>query len=428
VKWANLEAAEFYERTLEAADGVPDLSPVKVAEVWELLGDCRQLSGKLDEAAEAYEAAHGLRPSDSPEAIELLYKQGGLRREMGLYDESVDWFERGLGAIEHLAAGPAHDKLELELELGIAGVRFRQGDFADCISRAMDVVEKALATDEQLQLGNAYSLLHLAHTQQGSPERAAFRALALPIFEELGDLERQATVLNNVGIEAYYDGEWANALEVYERSRVLFERIGDVASVAMATNNIGEILSDQGRLEEAEELFRTVQETTDPIGHRGLSLMSRFNLGRAAARGGRFSEADELLREAVDGFREIHAASFERESHARIAEAAALAGDAERALREAAITEGCSDEEPPPGLRALLHRVRAYAYLQLERPEEAARELELSIEAARSGAALYELALSLRAAETLRGDVAEDGAAQQLFDRLGVESVPGVPG
>ena len=80
----------------------------------------------------------------------------------------------------------------------------------------------------------------------GSPERAAFRGLALPIFEELGDLKRQATVLNNLGIEAYYDGDWANALEVYERSRALFERIGDVASVAMARNNIGEILVRPG--------------------------------------------------------------------------------------------------------------------------------------------------------------------------------------
>ena len=90
----------------------------------------------------------------------------------------------------------------------------------------------------------------------GSPERVAFRGLALPIFEELGDLKRQATSSNNLGIELYYEGEWARALDVYERSRALFERIGDVTSVAMAMNNIGEILSDQGRLDEAEKLFR----------------------------------------------------------------------------------------------------------------------------------------------------------------------------
>jgi tetratricopeptide (TPR) repeat protein len=145
---------------------------------------------------------------------------------------------------------------------------------------------------------------------------------------------------------------------VYERSRVLFERIGDVTSVAMATNNIGEILSDQGKLDEADELFHTVRHTIDPTGHRLLSTVSRLNLGRTAARAGRFAEADELLSEAVHGFREIHATSFEQEVHARIAEAAVLAGDPERALREARLAELSSEADQPAAFRALVHRVR----------------------------------------------------------------------
>jgi class 3 adenylate cyclase/tetratricopeptide (TPR) repeat protein len=426
-KWAHLEAAEFYERALEGAEGVRDLSHAEIAEVWEALGDCRQLAGKLESAAEAFELARALRPERSPEATELLFKEGTLRRELGRYDEAIDWYGRGLLMARHLPPGPTRNRLELELELGIAGVRFRQGEFSDCIGRATGVVSKALEVDDRLQLGIAYDLLHLVHTQQGSPERAAFRGLALPIFEELGDLKRQATGLNNLGIEAYYDGDWALALDVYERSRALFERIGDVASVAMAMNNIGEILSDQGRIDDAETLFRDVQEIVDSAGHRGLSLMSRLNLGRAAARAGRFEEADELLQEALEGFREIHAASFEQEVHARIAEAAVLAGDHERALSEAELAERLSDAELHPALRALLHRVRGYVYLQLRRREEAEREFESSIEAARSGEARFELALSLRADEVLRGAIADDGEAQLLLNALEVTRVADVP-
>ena len=150
---------------------------------------------------------------------------------------------------QHLPPAPTRDRLELELEFGIAAVRFRQGEFSDSHrTRCTEVVAKALAVDDQLQLATAYVLLHLVHTQLGSPERVAFRGLALPIFEDLGELKRQATALNNLGIDFYYEGEWAKALDVYERSRALFERIGDVTSVAMAMNNIGEILSDQGRI------------------------------------------------------------------------------------------------------------------------------------------------------------------------------------
>jgi tetratricopeptide (TPR) repeat protein len=347
---------------------------------------------------------------------------------MGRYDDAIAWYERGIEAVEHLPEGQASDRLELELDVGIAIIRFRQGELTEAVSRLEDAVGKALAIGEQLQLGIAYMLLHAVFTEMGAPERVAFRGLALPIFEQLGDLKRQATELNNMGIDLYWEGEWARALEVYERSRALSERIGDVTSVAMAMNNIGEILSDQGKLDEAEKLFRSVQEIVDAAGHRGLSLMSRLNLGRLAARAGRFDEADELLKEAADGFHEIHAASLEREVRARIAEAAVLAGRHDRAFREAELAAFSGEESVmSPTLRALLHRVRGYAYMQVQRHDDAALEFEHSVAAAREGDALFELALSLRAEEILRGDSFDEGEAQRIFDTLQVSKLPNVP-
>jgi class 3 adenylate cyclase/tetratricopeptide (TPR) repeat protein len=426
-KWANLEAAEFYERALAAADEVPELEPAEIAEVWEALGDVRQLGGKLESAGEAFVRARALRPEHSPEATGLVFKEATLLRELGGYDEAIDWFNRGLDMAAHLPVGSARDTLELELKYGIAVVCFRQGEVSECIRRCSEVVEGALAVDDQLTLANTYMLLHLAHTQLGSAERAAFRGLAFAIFENLGDLQGQAIALNNLGIDYYYEGDWANALHVYERSRGLFERIGDVTSIAMATNNIGEILSDQGKLADAEELFLEVRDSIDPTGYRLLSTLSRLNLGRAAARAGRFAEAEELLSEAAEGFREIHATSFEQEVHARIAEAAVLAGDPERALRETQLAELTSEADQPAAFRALVHRVRGYAYGQLRRPDEAADEFQRSIEAARAGDALYELALSLRAQERLRGAPAEASEAQRLFEALQVSCVSEVP-
>jgi tetratricopeptide (TPR) repeat protein len=255
----------------------------------------------------------------------------------------------------------------------------------------------------------------------------AFRGLALPIFEELGNLKRQATVLNNLGIDAYYEGDWPKALDVYGRSRALFERIGDVTNVAMAKNNIGEILSDQGKLEEAEALFQEVREAVDSTGHRGLSSMARLNLGRAAARAGRFDEAWELLGEAREGFHEMQASSLEQEAHARIAEAAVLAGDHERALREVELAELVGEAEAPPQLQAVLLRVRGYAHLQVQRPDEASREFERSLEAAKRAGALYEIALSLRAKSLIRGAESAATEGQQLLEALEVEHVPEVP-
>ena len=111
----------------------------------------------------------------------------------------------------------------------------RQGHLEDCIKRCHTVVEQALEIGDSEQLGWAYMFLHIAHMLLGSDESRPFRGLALPLFEEVGDLKGQATALNNLGIEAYYEGEWEKALDCYKRGRRLFERIGDVTSVAMGT-------------------------------------------------------------------------------------------------------------------------------------------------------------------------------------------------
>jgi class 3 adenylate cyclase/tetratricopeptide (TPR) repeat protein len=426
-KWANLEAAEFYQRALDVANDVPGVSPEEVARVWESLGDCLRLAGRFDESALAYESARRLAKDGSPTHIKLLSKEGLLREEMGEYEAAIRSYDRSLRAVKHLPKGSERDSLQLELSMYLAHARYREGDFEDCLRRCDEVMRLALAIDDQEQLGNAYLLLHIVHTQIGSPERAAFRGIALPIFEELGNLKRQATVLNNLGIDYYYEGDWVKALDVYGRSQELFERIGDVTNVAMAKNNIAEILSDQGHLDEAEQLFEDVRAAVDAAGHRELSLLARLNLGRTAARAGRLNEADELLLEAKAGFHEMRASAFEQEAHARIAESAVLAGDHARALREVELAELAGESNAPPQLRAVLFRVRGYAHLQMHKPKEALLEFDRSVQIAREVGARYELALSLRLTARLRQSETEAAQAQALLDELKVTRVPDVP-
>jgi hypothetical protein len=75
----------------------------------------------------------------------------------------------------------------------------------------------------------------------------------------------------------------------------------------------------------------------------------------------------------------------------------------------------------------VLHRVRGYAFLQQRRNDEAAVEFQQSVDAARSSGALYELALSLQAAEVLHGTTVTDGEAERLLEALDVSTLPNVP-
>ena len=85
-----------------------------------------------------------------------------------------------------------------ELGLAYAGVRVRQGEFADGAAWCRRVLDEALPDDLQA-IAHAYYLMHLAYISNRSPERAALRGVALPIYAELGDLLGQANVLNNAG-------------------------------------------------------------------------------------------------------------------------------------------------------------------------------------------------------------------------------------
>jgi class 3 adenylate cyclase/tetratricopeptide (TPR) repeat protein len=426
-KWANLEAAQFYQRALEWADKVPELAPAEVADAWEALAGCLLSLGRYEQTAEAYKAARDLLPEGSQRQIKLLARDGLLREELGEYEEAIAWYRRGLEAVDSLPASPERESLRLELNTYFAHTRYREGNFDDCLRRCDEVIELALEIGDEARLADVYLLLHIVHTQIGSPERHAFRGLALPIYEDLGNLARQATVLNNLGIDHYYEGDWNRALDAYERSKALFERIGDVTSVAMTQNNIAEILSDQGHLEEAERLLEGVRETTEQAGQRMFAFLAQLNLGRAAARRGRFEEADTLLMQALEGFQEIHAASFEQETRTRIAEAAMLAGDSGRALREADAAEQVGESGPPPLLQAILHRVRGCAHLLAGRVTEGAAELDRGLDEARGVGALYEIALILEVRMRLPGHEGDSAERQEILDALRVERTAEVP-
>jgi len=410
-KWANVEAAGFYRRALEVA---PADDPTAVASVWEALADVLELAGDFEEAAAALENALELAPRAARAG--LLLKAGLIRAErMARYGEAIVLYERGYAVADEAAA--------LQLAMAHAAARFRQGDFDACIRHCRQIVPRALERGDLATLAHAYYLLHVLYSMTGSRERAAFRGLALPIYEELGDLGGQARVLNNLGIEAYYEGRWDEALDLYERSRELRRRTGDVTEVALQTNNIGEILSDQGRLADAEELFRQAQEVADAAGSNLISVVARSNLGRAAARAGRYDEAEQRLEDALTGFREMGGAMFVVETEARLAELEALRGrPAETILRAQAPLTSAREVGGLAPLEALLYRVIGMAHAQLGEPAAALEAFDTSVEIARRADAPYEAALTLHERALLTGSSEDAAEATAIFARLGVQS------
>ena len=430
--YANVEAAEFYRRGLEAARALDEVTSQDVARVSEALGDVSEMAAMYDQAAAAYRAARQAAAGDVLAAARLMFKEGRVRERTSRYTDAVRWFGRGLktlGQADDSRSAEDVAALRARLAVGYATVRQRQGRLADCVKWAEAAVVDATNGRDKATLAHAYFLLDAALTDLGRSEQSDYRYLALPIYEELGDLVGQANVLNNLGIDAYYEGRWDEALELYERDRQARERAGDVSMEATAANNIAEILSDQGRLVEAEALLRRVRQVFRNVNFPVGLALATSNLGRVAGRAGRVDEAIALFSNALTSFEAIKAESFVLETRARMAEMLAAAGRHEQALMLArAVRDGAAASNAAGGvLNAFVLRVEGQALAGLGRLDEARAALEGSLEVGRGAGLPYEAGLTLLALADVEDGLgaAADAAAhraegQAILRGLGV--------
>ena len=426
-KWANAEAAEFYGRALLASRHLPQLDPADVASAAEALGDVNERLGKFGEATVAYTRARRLTGGRRDDQARLLMKEGVIREHSGRYPQALRWYTRALAMDD--PARPLPNRAEVLI--AYAGVRFRQGRFREAVRWCDQAVDHAQAVGDRGELAHAYYVLHILHMTLGTPEKVRYRTLALPIYEELGDLTRQGYVLNNLGIDAYEEGEWDEAISLYRRSREALARAGAWVEAADTDLNIAEILADQGHLDEAEQLVRESLRTHRAAEYpMGIAYSTQY-LGRITARAGR-PGGRELLADALDQWRTIGSAALEIETETKLAEAMLFDGDHAAALE---LLHPALERERHvavvPWLRALLRRLVGSALGQAGDREAGLDAVREAIRIARDSHSQFELAMGLETLARLDRTGAASASAQQeadeLLARLGVISIAVVP-
>jgi tetratricopeptide (TPR) repeat protein len=304
-------------------------------------------------------------------------------------------------------------------------VLFRQGHFVESVETARRAVRAADAAGEKASLAHALSVLDGSLTQVGRVDPAVTeRALAL--YEELDDVKGLGATLNHLGIHAYYEGRWSEALDFYKRSHEAKERSGDVEGSAMALHNEAEILCDQGHYEEADALFRDALRVAKAAGHPLIEAFVTANLGRLEARRLCFEQAHELLDEASEKLAAIGSGNMVLETDVRRAECLVLEGRHREALELSGRALARAGELGRlASLGPSLERTLGYALRQERRAGESLPHFEESLRLAREAQAEYEVALTLRALAETSGNGSRD--ADEVFERLGVVATPRVP-
>ena len=413
--FANVDAAGLYDRALASGEALGTVPREELARVGEAIGDVCERFADYARSASAYERAVDASDGRRVDVARLGGKIAALEERAGRYDEAVARYDAALATLDD---DPASRQTRAGLELGRAGVLYRQARYEDCVAWAGRAAASAEATGDRAALAHALYLTGGALAELGRDGIDELER-AVAIYDELGDFVGKARALNNVGVTRHGEGRWSEATAAYRASREARSRAGDVIGAAVTINNEAEILSDQGRLDEAEGLFEDMVRTCRAAGYALGALVGLGNLGRVAARSGRFDEAHARYAEALEGFEEMGAESFVAETRLRVVECCVLAGEHARAL---SLLGELGDESSPA-----LERLRGYGLTQARRGEEAASHFASSLELAREQGLAYEEALSLRAIADTAGDEGARTESDALLTRLGVTSLPHVP-
>ena len=427
-KYANIEAARFYERALESARRLPFVSGQDRVAVFTALGDVRESSGSFRAAFEAYRKATALVAEDRVLRADLHLKRGRVREREGAYRRALSEITAGHRLLDAMQ-DPGADAARARLSAFAAAVRVAQQQDALAIKQALRAVEEALAANEKAALARAYSVLDIAYQWTGQAEKAVYSKDALALYEELRDLSGQATVISNQGVAAYFDGRWNEAAELYIRSRDLYLSAGNEVAAADRDANLGELLINQGYLDRADEVLRNAIRVLKASGFIDGAAFCEVQIARVMMEKGEYQPAESLLRKALATFTELGETPSALDASVHLAECLMRQDRCSEALDLLDSASSTVSSESTVSAPAIM-RMRSLALTRLGRPDEAWTAANSALALAKKQRLPYELALTLLAGsdlqqipETLDTGMSKE-AATEILTGLGVVRTP----
>lgn len=307
------DAIGAYSRALESARHARSVTARQRADVAIRLGDVAETAGRYDVAAAAYERARRALPADDPGRLGLFRRRGILHEREGRYAQALRWYVRGQSVADERG-----DRTEsVELDVAIAGIRFRQARYEESVAAATAAADDGDAPPK-IRLRACYIVQLAAQYLGDRSRRDRYGALGSELATAADDPVLEANLYNNLGISAYYEDDLDHAAELYERAAALRTASGDLIGAVTSVNNLGELRSDQGLLDEAEALFDEALRRAAAAGYEMAVHVAESNLGRLATRRGDHDSARRLLTAALAGFERIGSVGFALETRLRL--------------------------------------------------------------------------------------------------------------
>ncbi|MGZ4344931.1 MAG: adenylate/guanylate cyclase domain-containing protein [Solirubrobacteraceae bacterium] len=419
-RFSHADAAQLYRRAIDAgrAYGLAADSRA-LADAWEQLGEALRSMGEPEAAVQALTEARRLLPNDPIAQARICHSHAKVAERSTSLTAAVRWLQRGLRCVDGLDGAEAVAR-RAQIRSYLGGIRNRQGRWAEAASTCRQAIAEAEAVGELSALAHACYALDWALVESGRGEQANHSWRALELYEQLGDPEHESAVLNNLGMFAYFEGRWDEAVGLYERAGECSDRAGRPADRALTDCNVGEILSDQGRLDEAEAHLQRARRVWSATGERQAVAFVDVLLTRLAVRRGACPDGVRTLESAADELRRFGVDAYAAFAQALVAEVHAFTGDAAHALEIAGRELKTTDRHRP-----LLERVCGIALARLGRVDDAEAQLCSALASARECGTDYDVAATIGALESI-GAADEDMLRDrnEIVERLKIQLLP----
>jgi class 3 adenylate cyclase len=420
---AHVEAARLYELALSAGRHVRSVGPRDRAEVLVALGTVHETAGHFDDSYEALRRATVLLRDDPVEQARIFAQRTRARQRKGAHSLALRETTAGLRLVEARQERRAAAARAL-LRAWRAEILMFQGHARESIPIAEAAVEEGKAVGEFEALAHAYTALDGSYALLGQPEKAVHEKLALEMYRQLGNSRLAGIYGFNVGGQAYYNGDWDEALQLYLQAREDCLRAGDRNNAAYASVCVAELLIGRGELDEAEELLIDARRVLRSSDFAVFALFAEIQLARCALERGDAETARPALEAIVAEATKVGYAAITLEAGTYLAQALAREGAAQEGLDAlaAAVTTAGSEAAM---YGAAIERARAACLVALGRSADALVALETALASALEQGLLYEQLLIRRARVELTDPAQVQPEELREIKRLA--QLPGIP-
>ncbi|WP_440873975.1 response regulator [Thalassotalea sp. PLHSN55] len=191
-----------------------------------------------------------------------------------------------------------HAQLEHSFEQQLTSIKENK-DLALALTQIDKLsLSPSLSALQSFELLYEKSMLHLRASELSQALHVMQKAL---LFAENNYLREQQTLAQKmVGVFHYYKGEYALALDAYNKALTQYQLDGEHLKEAHLLNNLGLVYSNMGDVKQALEQFKLAEPLYQKFGTEADKNDVRHNIATVYLRLKRFDIAIEIFHEVID--------------------------------------------------------------------------------------------------------------------------------